>query len=118
MGTVRVIAELTAKDSRAASEFVQRATAFVEATLPDTVAWEAFTDDATGRWILYEVFQDDGALVSYEQAMSREGLREEALSIFELVRVTLLTPLADPRLKEQLDQIGAIEMQPRAGFTR
>jgi quinol monooxygenase YgiN len=70
MAPVRVIAELTVKDFQAASNFVQRVTSFVEANLPGAVAWEAFTDESTGRWIWYEVFEDEQALTAYERAVS------------------------------------------------
>lgn len=82
--------------------------AFVEANLPDTVAWEAFTDEATGRLVWYEVFKDEQALAG----------REDAAKLFELERVTLLTPLTDPSLKELFAQTGAVEMRQVAGFTR
>lgn len=117
MGDVRVIAELTTKDPRAASELVQRVSDFVESTLPGTVAWESF-EGPPGRWIWYEEFENEEALAAYEQAVSNEGMRDEARSIFELVRVTLLTPLADPQLKEMFNQIDAIEMRGVAGFNR
>lgn len=48
MAEVRVSGELTAKDAKAASDFVQRVSTFAEANLSDTVAWESFTDEATG----------------------------------------------------------------------
>lgn len=118
MAEVRVIAELTAKDSEAAANFVQRVSTFVETNLPDTLAWESFTDEATGRWIWYEVFKDEQALAAYERVVNQEGMREDAGKIFEFDRVTLLTPLADPRLKELFEQIGAVEMRGVAGFTR
>jgi quinol monooxygenase YgiN len=118
MGKVRVIAELTANDYRAARDFVQRVSDFVEATQPDTVSWEAFADESTGRWLWYEVFENEQALESYEQAVGREGMRDEARTIFEIVRITLLTPLADARLRDVFAQVGADEVRGVAGFAR
>lgn len=46
------------------------------------------------------------------------GIREDAAKIFQFERVTLLTPFADPRLKELLAYIGAVEMRQVVGFTR
>jgi quinol monooxygenase YgiN len=115
---VRVIARLTEKDPRAASDFVERVSAFVEEGLPGTLAWETFRDDATGRWIWYEVFSDEQALASYEQAVRDRGLRNEAGRIFEFESVTLLTPLEDPELAALFEQIGATSMRTMAGFAR
>lgn len=118
MAQVRVIAELTANDSEAASQFVERVSDYVETNLPDTLVWEAFTDEASGRWVWYEVFKDEKALAAYERAVSQEGMREDAGKIFNFDRVTLLTPLVDARLKQLFEQIGAIEMGEVAGFAR
>jgi quinol monooxygenase YgiN len=115
---VRVIAHLTERDPRAAADFVGRVSAFVEEVLPGTVAWETFRDEATGRWVWYEVFADEQALASYEQAVREQGLRNEAGRIFEFESVTLLTPLKDPKLAALFDQIGATSMRAMAGFAR
>jgi hypothetical protein len=115
---VRVIAQLRERDPRAASDFVERVSAFVEENLPGTLVWETFRDEVTGRWIWYEVFADERALASYEQAVSGEGLRNEAGKIFEFESVALLTPLKDPKLIALFDRIDAASMRTMAGFAR
>jgi quinol monooxygenase YgiN len=115
---VRVIAQLTERDPRAASDFVERVSVFVAEGLPGTLAWETFRDESTGRWVWYEVFADEQALASYEQAVRDQGLRSEAGRIFEFESVTLLTPLEDPKLAALFDQIGATSMRTMAGFAR
>lgn len=67
---------------------------------------------------MYEVFKDERALAAYKQAVNQVGIREDAAKIFEFERVTLLTPFADPRLKELFAHIGAVEMRQVAGLTR
>lgn len=115
---VRTTAEIAVSDYEGAIELLTRAAKYIEEHLPDTFAWEVFTDATHERMIWYEEFADEQALLDYEQSMTDHGFREGIGKYGDLERVVVLGSVSDPGLLEQLRAMQAVQMNRTLGVTR
>lgn len=97
MSVSRSIAEWTSENYEAAVDLARRMTDYIEANEPDTLIFEWFGDEETGRVMWYQEYRDDEAFLAHAQNMAEQGFREETFQVLALDRVVLLTPHNHPR---------------------
>lgn len=118
MSTVRMLSQGSTNDYEAFSDVVKRACLFVEDHEPGTRAYECFADEASGRVVWHEMFDDADAFVAHVQNLSDSGLLEDLMRVYEIERITALTRISDPRVKEIAQQFGAVELHGVGGVVR
>lgn len=118
MSVSRSIAEWTTNKYEAAVDLARRMTDYIKANEPDTLIFEWFGDEKTGRVLWYQEYRDDEAFLTHVQNMAEQGFRDETLQVLALDRVVLLTPAKHPTVKEMAQQPGFVKLQGIAGVVR
>lgn len=118
MNRVQMITEVTVRDFDAVMDALTRAAEVVEDSLPRVLKWDIYVDERRGRAVMYEEFEDENALVEYENKLVGLGYREELLEHAELDRVLVLGSVSDPDLLRQLGKAGARFMSHAVGAHR
>ena len=114
----RSIVEWTTDDFPAVVELAGRISNYVEANEPETLVFEWFGDDNSGKVIWYQVYASDEAFLTHAQNMMETGFRAETQQLLTQDRLLLLTPPTDPRTQEMARQIGAEQVVPIGGVVR
>jgi quinol monooxygenase YgiN len=118
MSASRSIAEWTTDKYEAAVDLARRMTDYIKANEPDTLIFEWFGDQESGRVLWYQEYRDDEAFLTHVQNMADQGFREETLQVLALDRVVLLTPPNHPTVKEMAQQPGFVKLQGIARVVR
>jgi quinol monooxygenase YgiN len=118
MSASRSIAEWTTDKYEAAVDLARRMTDYIKANEPDTLIFEWFGNEETGRVLWYQEYRDDEAFLTHVQNMADQGFREETLQVLALDRVVLLTPANHPTVKEMAQQPGFVKLQGIARVVR
>ena len=91
---------------------------YVEADEPETLVFEWFGSESTGKLFSYQTYANDEAFLTHAQNMIDAGFRAEVQQLFTLDRLLLLTPLTHTRTKEMAHQLGAEQLAPIIGVVR
>lgn len=118
MSKVRLISQGSAKDYEGLSDFVKRGCAFVEENEPGALAYECFADEASGRVLWHEMYEDEDAFVAHVQNLTKSGMLDEMMQVYEIERITFLTRITDPRIQEIAQQFGAAPLHGIGGVVR
>ncbi len=118
MGLQRSVLEWTTNDYDAVVDLARRMSDYIEANEPDTLAFEWFGDETTGRVVWYQVYPNDEAFMKHAENMAESGLRDELQKVLSFERLILLTPVTHPQLKDMAKQLGAVELDEVAGVVR
>lgn len=118
MSVQRSFAEWTTDNYEAAVDLARRMTDYIKANEPDTLIFECFGDEETGRVLWYQEYRDDEAFLAHAQNMAEHGFREEIFQVLALDRVVLLTPPNHPTVKEMAQQPGFVKLQDIARVVR
>lgn len=118
MSVSRSIAEWTTDKYEAAVDLARRMTDYIKANEPDTLIFEWFGNEETGRVLWYQEYRDDEAFLTHVQNMADQGFREETFQVLALDRVVLLTPPNHPTVKEMAQQPGFVKLQDIARVVR
>lgn len=87
-----------------AEEISKRIAEYNTKNFGNKVKWEPFIDEDTGRITWLNWVADVDTLLEWEKAMRDSGLRAEAIpDIFEVLKVEILTPVTDSRLKRHME---------------
>ena len=114
----RSVFEWTTNDYAAVVDLAIRMSDYIEANEPDTLAFEWFGDEETGKVVWYQVYKDDEAFLTHAQNMVEAGFRSEAQQLLTYQRALLLTPLTRPQTKEMASELGAEQLEPISGVVR
>ena len=117
MGTVRLLLRGQVGDHEAHVALAKRMQAFVEQYEPETVIWEVFADDLTGRVVWHEVYASAEAYLLHVRNMQEQGFFDEFVRQTRLESVTSLEPLSDGRAWEQLRALHADFLHEVAAVT-
>lgn len=118
MSISRSIAEWTTDNYEAAVDLAQRMTDYIKANEPDTLIFEWFGDEESGRVLWYQEYKDEEAFLTHAQNMAEHGFREETFQVLALDRVVLLTPVEHPTVNEMAQQPGFVRLQGIASVVR
>ena len=118
MGLQRTVLEWTTNDYGAVVDLAQRMSDYIEANEPDTLAFEWFGDEASGRVVWYQVYTNDEAFLKHGQNMAEMGLRDELQKVLSFERLMILTPITHPQVKDMAQQMDAVELNEIAGIVR
>lgn len=118
MSTVRLMMQGTTNDYEAFSEFAKRAATYVEEHEPGAIAYECFADENDGRVVWHEMYENADAFLTHVQNMTQTGMLDETMNLVDIERLTVLTRITDPRVREVATQFGAEQLHGLAGFTR
>ena len=114
----RSILEWTTDDYQAVVDLAGRMSDYIEANEPDTLAFEWFGDEATGKVVWYQVDRDDEAFLTHARTMNAAGFADEARRFLTQDRLLLLTPPTHSQTKDVAKQVGAEELESIAGVVR
>lgn len=118
MSVSRSIAEWTTDNYESAVDLARRMTDYIRASEPDTLIFEWFGDEETGRVLWYQEYRDEEAFLTHAQNMAEQGFREEIFQVLALDRVVLLTSANHPTVKEMVQRQGFVELQDIAAVVR
>lgn len=76
----RSIVEWTSNDFPSIVDLVERMSDYVEADEPETLVFEWFGNEDTGKVVWYQVYSNDDAFLTHAQNMIEAGFRAEAHS--------------------------------------
>lgn len=114
----RSIVEWATDDFPSAVDLAKRMSEYVEANEPETLVFEWFGNESTGKVVWYQTYANDEAFLTHAQNMIDTGFRAEVQQLFTLDRLLLLTPLTHTRTKEMARQLGAVQLAPIIGVVR
>lgn len=114
----RAIVEWSTDVYEAVVDLAKRVCEYIEANEPDTLAFEWFGDEETGKVIWYQVYSNDEAFLKHAQNMKDSGLADEASGLMTQTRLVLLTPPTHPHTIEMAGQAGAEQLRPIEGIVR
>ncbi|HEX6299298.1 MAG TPA: hypothetical protein VF148_02390 [Acidimicrobiia bacterium] len=114
----RSIVEWTTDDFPSVVALAERMSDYVEANEPETLAFEWFGNENTGKVVWYQVYANDEAFLTHARNMIEAGFRVEAQQLLTQDRLLLLTPLTHPRTREMARQVGAEQVVPIRGVIR
>lgn len=114
----RSIVEWTTADYPSAVELGERISDYVEANELETLVFEWFGNEDTGRVVWYQVYASEEAFLVHAQNMLEAGFRTELQELFTMDRLLLLTPPTLPQTQEMAGQTAAEEVSPIAGVVR
>jgi hypothetical protein len=114
----RSIVEWTTNDFPSIVDLAERMSDYVEANEPQTLVFEWFGNEDTGKVVWYRVYSDDEAFLIHAQNMIEAGFRAEAQQLFTQDRLLLLTPPTHPRTQEMARELGAEQVEPIVGVVR
>jgi quinol monooxygenase YgiN len=118
VSTVRLISQGTTNDHQALSEFVDRGCAYVRTNEPGALAYECFADEASGRVLWHETYEDVDAFLLHVQNLMETGMLEDLMKVYDIERISVLSRVTDPRMKEVVQQFGAVELHGLGGVVR
>ncbi len=118
MGEFRVVMEVTTNTYGKLVELLREASTSIEQRIPGTVAWEVFGDEATGRVLIVEEFQNEDAADAYEKLMESSGFVERAYDLFTSARVLILNPVTQSIWSEIAARPTSHCLLPISGFRR
>jgi hypothetical protein len=114
----RSIFEWTTDDYPAVVDLARRMTAYIESNELDTLVFEWFGNEDTGKVVWYQVYPDDEAFLRHARNMKEAGFSEEAQQLLTQSRLLLLTPLTHPQTKEMANRLDAEQLAPITGVVR
>jgi hypothetical protein len=109
VGQVRIIIQGTIRDYGEFSDINARAAEAVRHEVGTT--WECFADEVTGRAMYVESYADEETFVSHFQSLMESGLGGDLMKVYEIERMTMLTPTDDPRVNGIMQEFNAIVMR-------
>jgi quinol monooxygenase YgiN len=118
MGLHRTVLEWTTDDYNTVVALARRMSDYIEANEPDTLAFEWFGDEASGKVVWYQVYTNDEAFLKHAQNMAEIGLRDELQKVLSFERLMILTPITHSQVKEMAHQMDAVELKEIAGIVR
>lgn len=118
MGLQRTILEWTTDDYDTVVALAHRMSEYIEANEPDTLSFEWFGDEASGKVVWYQMYTDDEAFLTHAQNMAEVGLRDELQKVLSFERLMILTPITHPQVRDMAQQLGALQLDQIAGIVR
>lgn len=118
MSKVRVISQGTISDYEAFRDLVKRMCTHVEESEPGAVAYECFADEMTEQALWHEMYEDEDAFLAHIQGLTDSGLMDELMQVYTIDRITSLVRVTDDRIKDVLEQFGAVELHGVGGIVR
>lgn len=109
MGQVRIIIQGNIRDYGEFSDINARAAEAVRHEVGTT--WECFADEVTGRAMYVESYANEETFVSHFQSLLESGLGGDLMKVYEIERVTLLTPTDDPGVNGIMQEFDATVMR-------
>jgi quinol monooxygenase YgiN len=91
---------------------------YIEANEPDTLNFEWFGDEASGRIAWYQVYKDEEAFLKHAQNMAEAGFREEAGQLLSYDRLVVLSPVTHPQVRAMVHELDGIELHGVGGVVR
>jgi quinol monooxygenase YgiN len=114
----RSFIEWTTGDYEGVLDLARRMSNYVESNEPDTLVFEWFGDEESGRVAWYQVYRNDEAFLEHAQNMAEAGFREEAGRLLSFDRLVVLSPITHPQVKEMAQELGGFELRDIAGVIR
>ncbi len=118
MSVSRAISEWSTTDFGRLVELVRRISEYVAEHEPDTLAFEAFGDPATGKVLLHQAYVDDSAFLVHANNMRDAGFMDDLAELLSPERLVLLSRPSDEGARQMAEQQGALVLEPLAAFTR
>ncbi len=118
MGVLRYTLAGHINDHAAFSEIAARLAQDVEASEPETLAYEWFVNADADRFIIHEMYANDSAFVSHIMRAQENGNLDRLMGCTTIDAVDLLTEPADPQAAEILEGLGARVFQGIGGVVR
>lgn len=117
-GRISSVIEWTTNDYQAVVDLAGRISDYVEANKPDTLAFEWFGDENTGKVVWYQIYVNDEAFLRHAQNMNEAGFANEVGQLLTQDRVLLLMAPTLPETEQMAEQIGAEVLERIAGVVR
>lgn len=118
MGRVRLLLHGEVRDHEAHALFAKRVTAFVQQYEPETIAWESFADELTGKVVFHELYASADAYLFHLRNMEEQGFFDEFVRQTRLTSVTSLVRLSDERVWSRLRAFNADFLHGVSGVVR
>lgn len=115
MAESRSVIEWTTNDYEAVVDLARRISDYVDANEPDTLVFEWFGNETTGKVIWYQVYVDDVAFLRHAQNMNEAGFADEVGRLLTQDGVLLLTAPTLPETEQMAGQVGADVLERIAG---
>lgn len=113
-----MIVEGTAKDYEGFAALAERACAFVDEHEPGMLTYECYADETTRKFAWMETYADAEAFLTHTGNMTEIGVMDEAATVVDFDRVTVLGRVTDPQVNAVIEQFGAATLPKLSGVTR
>src|SRR5687767_14286723 len=118
MSEVRILVQGVTRDAEAFGAFMKGEAEGVEASEPGTLLMEVFLDSQSGTVVVHERYADAEAFLTHSESLMQGESLQRFLDLFEIKRMTFLTPIEDERVATLAAQLNALQVSPVAGFAR
>ncbi|MFN2593436.1 MAG: putative quinol monooxygenase [Actinomycetota bacterium] len=118
MSEIRILVQGITKDPEAFGAFMKSETDVLEQVEPGTLEMEVFVDPTSGSVVVHERYEDADAFLKHSESLMQSDRLQTFLKLFEIKRMTFLTPIEDGRVATIAAQLGAIRTGPVSRFSR